>query len=585
MASKHANRRLAAILAADVAGYSRLMGHDEAGTLTRLKSIHSNVIFPKLSEYRGRVVKKMGDGLLVEFSSVVEAVQCAVDIQKQLNCDRPNEPKNHRLEFRIGINVGDIIVEDDDVFGDGVNIAARIEALAEPGGIALSGDAYRQVKSKIDLMCQDLGECELKNIADPVRVYRVNHATAADMPTDLETVLARPALAVLPLVNLGSGAEQEYFVDGLTEDIITALSCWRSFPVIARNSTFAYKGESIDVREAGEKLGARYVLEGSVRKSAERIRVSVQLIDAATGHQVWAEKFDRTVNDIFDLQDEITQKIAAKVAPELERAERKRASSRPKHLNAWELHHRGMSYFYQKTREGNATAREYFRKAMDADPSSGTAHASLAWSYHDEVAFWQAAGRDEILAKALTAAQKAVELDDADSYANTILGMVYLRMGEHEFGLACCRRAIALNPSNALAHAVLGNTLSFAGQPTEGIASIETALHLNPQDPKAHFYVNMIARSYLTAKDYDRAVKYARESISRNSEHAFAHLVLASALGHLGRTEEAFASLEDCERVDPGRIAREFTGLPMVFRNVPDAEHILEGVRKTGWKE
>lgn len=585
MSEERIQRRLAAILAVDAVGYSRLMGGDEAGTLAYLKSVFTDLIRPMLIKHEGRIVKEMGDGLLVEFASVVEAVQCAVETQGKLNEKDADKPENQRLKFRMGVNLGDIIVEGDDIFGDGVNIAARLERLAEPGGVVVSGDAYRQVENKLDLAFEDMGERQLKNIDQAVRVYRVEPSTRSDKHISVGELFTRPALAVLPLVNMSGDADQEYFADGLTEDIITALSNCRSFPVIARNSIFTYKGRSADVRAIAADLGARYVLEGSIRRGGERIRINAQLIDANTGHHVWAEKFDRTIEDIFELQDEITQKIAATVAPELERAERRRAASHTPDPNAWDHYQRGMSFFYQGTKEDNARSRECFQRAIDVDPSYSRAHAGLALSYHDEVGVWQVSERDEMLAESLAAAERSVKLDETDSYAHTMLGNTHMRMSQHDLGIAHTRRAIALNPSNALAYIILGNALTYSGQPEEGISSIETGLRLNPLEPNSHFYVCMLARAYLTARNNEKAAKFARDAINLHSSFPFAYFVLASALGHLERTEEALSAIEECERLHPGRTAVEFKELPRVYRNVDDAEYILAGLRKAGWNK
>lgn len=429
MAEEPIQRRLAGILAIDAVGYSRLMGANEAGTLNLLKSVYADLIVPKLNKHRGRIVKEMGDGLLVEFASVVDAVQCAVETQHFLNERNADNSEDQLLSFRMGVNLGDIIVDGDDIFGDGVNIAARLEGLADPGGIVVSGDAYRQIENKVDIAFEDLGEHQLKNIVQPIRVYRFKVAARTVTSETVDLLLARPALAVMPLVNMSGQAEQEYLSDGLTEDIITALSNCRSFPVIARNSTFSYKGRSVDVRTIATDLSARYVLEGSIRKSGERVRVSAQLIDAMTGHHIWAEKFDRTIEDIFELQDDITQRIAATVAPELERAERKRVASQTPNPNAWELYQRGMLFIHQATKEGNLRSREYFQRALDLDPSYSRAYAGLSLSYHDDVAVWHVLEREEMLAKSLVAGQRSVNLDDTDSFAHTMLGNAKMRLG------------------------------------------------------------------------------------------------------------------------------------------------------------
>ncbi|MEE8172799.1 MAG: adenylate/guanylate cyclase domain-containing protein, partial [Alphaproteobacteria bacterium] len=364
MARDSVQRRLAAILAADVVGWSRLMGADEAGTLARLKQHRGALLDPKFEEYGGRIVKTTGDGVLVEFPSAVDAVKCASEIQEAMAKRNAGVPESTRMLFRVGINLGEIIIDTDgDIFGDGVNIAARLEELAEPGTVNISEDVYRQVHSRLDAELQDLGAQELKNIAKPVRVYRVGGATSATpaggavnapggaAPTGFE---ARPAIAVLPFDNMSRDEEQEYFADGISEDLITALSLWRLFPVIARKSSFTYKGQKVDVKQVGRELGARYVLEGSVRKAGQRLRITAQLIDAESGAHVWAERFDRELADIFDLQDEITESIVHNIMPEISMAEAERATRvPPASLDAWEYLQRGLWHIYRYTREDN----------------------------------------------------------------------------------------------------------------------------------------------------------------------------------------------------------------------------------------
>jgi len=383
MTEERVQRRLAAILAADVVGYSRLMGEDETGTLTQLKSLRSELLEPKLEEYGGRIVNTAGDGFLIEFPSAVYAVEYAIDAQQMLAKRNEPLPENRRIQFRMGINLGDVIVDGDEIYGDGVNIAARLEALAEPGKICVSAMVRAGVRGKLDIAFDDLGDQSLKNIAEPVHVYGI-----APVYKGLEgerlgissALLHRPAVAVLPFENLSGDPEQEYFADGLTEDIITALSSWRFFPVIARNSTFAYKNKSPDIRQVEKELGARYVIEGSVRKAASRVRVTAQLINADTGHHVWAERFDRDLEDIFDLQDEITGKIAAVVAPELVRAESERsATKRPENLDAWDYCQRGKFLMNEISKSSVNSARGLFEHAVTLDPNfvdawSGIAH-------------------------------------------------------------------------------------------------------------------------------------------------------------------------------------------------------------------
>lgn len=395
MAKDTVQRRLAAIVATDVVGWSRLMGDDEAGTLTAMKAHRQGLIDPKLGEFGGRIVKTTGDGMLVEFASAVDAVNCTGEIQAAMVERNIGVPESRRMQFRIGINLGEIIIDSDgDIFGDGVNIAARLEELAEPGTVNISEDVFRQVHGRLDASLEDLGAQELKNIKNPVRVYRVGDAEVAVATPDVvapEAVTqqpespktagastavgtggfeARPAIAVLPFNNMSRDEDQEFFADGIAEDLITALSLWRLFPVIARNSSFTYKGEKIDVKKVGRELGARYVVEGSVRKSGNRLRITAQLIDAESGAHVWAERFDRELEDIFDLQDKITESIVHNVMPEISLAEAERATRvPPANLDAWEYYQRGIWHLYRYTREDTEKAREYFAGALERDPS------------------------------------------------------------------------------------------------------------------------------------------------------------------------------------------------------------------------
>jgi len=394
MAEERVERRLTAILAADVAGYSRLMGADEEGTLAALKTLRREVADPKIKEHRGRIVNTTGDGLLGEFASVVDAVRCAVEVQREMAARNTGVQPERRIDFRIGINLGDIIIDENDIFGDSVNIAARLEALAEPGGIYVSRVVRDQVRDKLAISFEDMGEQQVKNIARPVRAYRALIAERTDRPSTLSdraaprTLSDRPSIAVLPFNNVSGDPEQEYFVDGITEDIITALSKWRWFLVIARNSTFAYKGKSVDLKEAGRDLGVRYVLEGSMRRAGQRVRISSQLIDIATGTHLWAERYDRDLTDIFAVQDDITSRVVAAIEPALSRAESQRViAKRPEHMGAWDYCQRGLWYVHKATRTDGTTAYGLFKQALALDPNLADAHLGLAralivqWDY------------------------------------------------------------------------------------------------------------------------------------------------------------------------------------------------------------
>ncbi len=586
MTDREVQRKLAAILVADMVGFSRLMATDETGTLAGLQEHRREIIDPKIGEYGGRIVKLIGDGMLAEFLSVVDAVQCAIDIQNAMARRNVDRPDDRRFEFRIGVNLGDVIVVEDDIYGDGVNVAARLEGLAEPGGICVSRAARDQIRDKMNVSLVDLGEVEVKNIPRPVRAFKIDlrldqaaaePGLAAQVP---ETpVHDKPSIAVLPFDNMSGDPEQEYFADGLTEDIITALSLWRSFPVIARNSTFAYKGQSPDIRLVAKELGARYVLEGSVRTGGQRVRITAQLVDAATGHHVWAEKFDRKLEDIFELQDEITERIVATISPELERAEQKRSAAKaPTSLTAWDYYHRGMSLIYKSTKEDNIKARGMFDRAVELDPNYGQAHSGLSFSHTRDLLLEFSDSRDDSISAALRTARQAVACDDTDAFAHVLLAIANMWPGEFDLAIAEAERAVELNPNSAFARLILGTALDNAGRSGEGILEIERSLQLNPRDPQVHISCNTLARAQLNAQKYEEAVACARKALSVRSDFPHAFYLLASALGHLGRLDEARKALAECERLQPGFVQKRAQWQP--YRDAANNEHIHEGVRK-----
>lgn len=585
MASPQFERRLAAVLAADVVGYSRLMGADEAGTLARLKALRKDLIEPQIAGHRGRIVKFIGDGVLVEFASVVDAVQCAIAIQNGSAERNTATPAPQRIVLRIGIHLGDVIVENDDIYGDGVNLAARIETLAEPGGICLSQQAFDQVENKVDARFSYVGEQRVKNIAKAVRVHRVEVGTGVQPRAGGEvaddSTTARPAIAVLPFANLSGDPEQEYFADGLSEELITALSHWRSFPVIARNSSFTYKGRAIKVQDVGRELGVRYLLEGSVRKAGMRVRITAQLIDAGRGHHLWAEKFDRQLEDIFDIQDEISRRIAATIAPELEQAElRKSVAKRTEDLTAWDFYVRGMPHFYEETCEGNARARELFRRAIERDPGYVDAWARLGWTYLRDIGNGCTDDRDGALANGFGAARRALALDDASAVAHLCLGTAYVWSEQLELGLQEAKQALALDPSYAHAALALGNRLDLLGRTEEGIAEMEKGLQLSPRDPHRWLYMIYLARAQVSRGDYEAALQWARRAVQLRPDHPDAHYRLAVCLAHLDRRDEARAALEECERVRPGFVMGRAG-----WRPYPDDQrnrHYFAGLHRLG---
>jgi adenylate cyclase len=577
-------RRLAAILAADMVGYSRLMEADEAGTIARQKAVRAELIDPTIAAHGGRVVKTTGDGLLVEFGSVVDATECAVEIQRAMAEREAEVSDDTRIRYRIGINVGDIVIDGDDILGTGVNVAARLETLAEPGGVCVSGNVYEETRNKVAVGFEDIGERTVKNVARPVQVYRVAVHGPSAMQVEDPRLQEKPAVAVLPFDNLSGDPEQEYFSDGLSEDIITLLSAWRSFPVVARNSSFAFKGRARDIREIAKDLTARYVIEGSVRKSGNRVRVTAQLIDAGSGHHLWAEKFDGALDDIFAIQDEITLRIVSSVEPQMEHAERNRAETkRASNLSAWECYLRARALGQKVTRESNEEARRLFLKAIELDPGYSDAYAGLSHCYQRDILLEATDDRAECEKRALDAARHAVTLDDDSSLAHFALAGAYVWANQHQLSIAETRTAAELNPSNIHARLALGNRLDIIGNAEEGVPLLERSLELHPRDPHSHLYFGQLARAYINARNYDGALGCLREALRRNSSYPHTYHLLAICLGHLGRIDEAREAARECERLHPGFIARRANW--NIYVDEAANRHLTEGLRKAGLVE
>jgi adenylate cyclase len=530
--------------------------------------------------------KTTGDGTLIEFPSAVDAVQYAVDVQKTLYQRNVDIPEKERIEMRMGVNLGDIIVQGEDIFGDGVNVAARLEALADPGGICISDMVRVGVGNRLALEFTGLGEQSLKNIAEPVRVFRIElggSETAKTEASGTDAMFRRPAVAVLPFQNMSGDPEQEYFADGLTEDIITTLALWRSFPVIARNSTFAYKGQTPDIRQVGRELGARYVIEGSVRKAANRVRVTAQLINAETGHHVWAERYDRDLEDIFELQDQLTQQIAATVTPELERTDHAYAvSKKPRNMTAWDYSQRGWALIYEYKKESDETARKMFEKSIELDPNYSRAYTGLASICLRGMRTQTGPERISLGNEAIAAAQRAVELDPTDSEAHQFLGVAFIWNRQFERGIAAEERAIQLNPSNPGAHASMGHQLAMAGRAEEGIPYLETALKLSPNDAHAAHYQSFMARTMLLARQNAGAVEWARRVVDMRPNVPEYQLILAACLGHAGEIEEARQALANCEQLHPGYSSNLENAHPLKLRS--DLEYFRDGLSKAGWE-
>ena len=590
--SERPQRRLAAILAADVAGYTRLMEQDEVGTLAALKALRSELIDPTISEHNGRTVKLMGDGALMEFVSAVDAVQCAVAIQRAMHQRTKALPPDQVIAFRVGINLGDVIVDGDDLYGDGINVAARLEALAEPGGVYLSEVVQQSIGSRLDFELEDLGEHQIKNLDRSVHIFRVRFAADEVRQEQLVAhegarlaVPHKPSIAVLPFTNMSGDPEQEFFSDGISEDIITALSKIRWFFVIARNSSFTFKERSVDVKQVAEELGVRYVLEGSVRKAGNRVRVTAQLIDATTGNHVWAEHYDRDLSDIFALQDEMTQTIVGAIEPELSIVERERARLKPPgSLDAWNSYQRGLWHLYRFTKSDNDEAERLFQRAAELDPGFSGAFMGLATVGYYNVLFGHAESPEETLASAFTAARTAVSLDDKDAMAHWALGRVYTQMGESEAAIAELETALTINPSFAHAYYSLGWALTLAGRMEEAVPRIDQALRLNPHDPSLWTFLTGRAVALLLLHRYGEAADSARRAFRQPSANFLASATLASALGHLGETDDARAALEQVYELRPD-FSGPLVGRLLRFRNETERACFIDGLRKAGLPE
>ena len=582
-------RRLAAILVADVVGYSRLMGADEEGTLVRLKAHRDEVSDPAITKHKGRIVKLMGDGMLAEFASVVDAVRCVVDIQEAMSKRNTDLPQERCIQLRIGINLGDIIVEGEDIYGDDVNVAARMEGLAEPGGICMSRTVVNHVKGKVDLDFEDMGEQQVKNISEPIRVYRVVSDTLAVQtvrsPSTVLPLPDKPSIAVLPFDNMSGDPEQEYFSDGITEDIITALSKFRWFFVIARNSSFTYKGKSVDVKQVARELGVRYVLEGSVRKAGSRVRISAQLIDAQTGNHVWAERYDRELAGIFELQDEMTATIVGAIEPELGSAERERAKRKPpENLDAWDQYQRGLWHFWRYTREDANDAERFFQNAIDLDRGFGPAYAGVACLLNFHVLYGWTNMPDQTLDRALRAGQLAVSSDDKDPFAHFALGRVQTLQGDFETAIAELEKAIDLNPNLALAYYGLGFALTWSGRAREALPQFHKAIRQSPHDPALWSFETMAGFAHIHLGEYVEAVEWLRKAARHPNSLFWPKLNLAVAFVEQEEWDKARAAMDAELELQPDL---SVTAVAAMLGSLhPDwKDRYLDGLRKAGLPE
>ncbi|WJR77963.1 adenylate/guanylate cyclase domain-containing protein [Bradyrhizobium sp. NP1] len=595
MSSEHVERRLAAILAADVAGSCRLIGIDEEGTLARLKALRKTLFDPKIIDHHGRIVKNTGDGALVEFGSVVDAVRCAIEIQRDMAEQNIDVPQVKRIEFRIGIHVGDIIIEDDDIFGDGVNIAVRLEGIAEPGGVSISDDAHRQVRGKVESTLEDMGSQSLKNIAEPMRAWRVrigpSSSPATKPPTETAQPLAlpdKPSIAVLPFTNMSGDPEQDYFADGMVEEIITALSHFRQLFVIARNSSFTYKGRAVDVKQIGRELGVRYVLEGSVRKSANRVRITGQLVDTATGAHLWADRFDGGLSDIFDLQDQVTESVVGAIAPAVEKAEIERARRKPtESLDAYALYLRGLAAFYRfGNRQANEEALRLFNSAIELDPDFASAYGRAASCYVIARNNGWFSGTPNEIAEVTRLAQRAVELGKDDAMALAASGFALVIVARDlEVGAALIDRALVLNSNLAEAWNFGGWVKIWLGEPETALERFARAMRLSPLGPWVAGMRGGTAVAHFFLGRNDEAASWAAMALQDNPDVPFGLRIAAASNAMAGRPEQAHKAMARLRQLNPALRISTLKDVAGPYRRAEDLSRLEEALRRAGLPE
>jgi adenylate cyclase len=540
VATDRVERRLTAILAADVAGYSRLVGEDEEGTLAQLKGHRRALVDPQIAKHRGRIVKTTGDGMLAEFASVVDALRCAVEIQRGMAERNSALAPARRIEFRIGINVGDIVAEGDDIFGDGVNVAARLEGVSQPGGICVSARVQEDAEGKLDVAFEDMGEQHLKNIARPVHAFRVRLTGAAAGPPATLELPDKPSIAVLPFDNMSGDHEQGYLTDGIVEAITAALSRIRSFFVIARNSALTYKGRAVNVRDIGRELGVGYLLEGSVQKAGNRLRITVQLIETVTGAHVWAGRYDGKLDDIFELQDHITEQVAGALQPSIRLAEIERSRRKPpQELGAYDYTMRAMPHVWALEKDESAKALELLDRALAIDPDYPLALSLAGWCHAQRSVYNWAADIPQSQVCAVRLAEKAAELSADDPIVLAVLGAVHTFVRNHGTARVLLERAVALDPNAAWAWSRLGWLDNYSDRPSEAIEKFERAMRLSPLDPMNFNNYVGLASAHEVAEDYDKAIALYRRGLEERPHAVWIYRNLASSLSGAGRMEEA----------------------------------------------
>jgi adenylate cyclase len=576
-------RKLAAILCADVAGYSRLTGEDEEGTHRQLSEF-LDLISNAIEEHQGRVVHYAGDAVLADFNTVTEALSCATFIQCELEIRNKELQEERKVQFRIGVNLGEVIVDRDEIYGDGVNVAARLEALADPGGICISDAVRTAIGKKLDLTYEDMGEQAVKNIEEPVRAYRVVTGTREQHDSNAVSMpgLAlpdKPSIAVLPFTNMSGDPEQEYFSDGITEDIITALARIPGLLVVARHSTMIYKGKAIDVKQVGREQGVRYVLEGSVRNDGDRVRVTAQLIDAETGHHQWADRYDRNLDDIFSVQDDITQNIAVEMRVQFTLGEKARLrAGGTKSVEAWGLIVRADELNNRLIREDNLEARRLAEEAVRIDSGYASARTELGWTHWEDAYFGWTESPEQSVTEALQAAQKALELEDNYPNALALLGFVHRFKGEHELAVELTERAALLAPSDAENAAEFAHALTFAGRPDEAVEVYKRAIRLSPIYPA--WYLVGLGVCYYSMNELDLAISTLREAIARDPDPSFAKIYLASALMDAGSVEDAKQLAREVMRFERNFSVETWHGVQ--FRDATIKEKMIDNLIKAG---
>ena len=586
-----AERRSAAIM---VGGYARLLPGDEKEHFAELRRFLTGVVEPQITKFGGNIFKETAELVLADFDDVIKAARCAAGLRDAVAEINQALPEEERIVMRIGINLGDVILEEGDVFGDGVNIAARVGALAAPGSVYLSETVHQQIAGQVDFDFEDLGPQDLKNISRPIKVYRMA-GELAELSEELVAAATkftvgppvfddRRAIAVLPFANFSGDPEQEFFADGITEDIISMLAGWRAFPVIARNSTFTYKGKTVDIKKVGEELGVRYVLEGSVRKSGQRVRVTMQLIRADTNHHIMAERYDRNLTDLFELQDEIANTIAGAIEPELLKFERERIAERPQRSeDAYELYQHGVWHHYRHTREDNIEAQAFFRRALAIDAQYPQATAALTIAVLNAGFLGWAESADANFSEAYELGHRAVNLDPRYPHAHFALGLVCMWTQRLERAISAFEEAIKFNPSHAAAYVHLGQMRTYTGRPEDAVDLAERGIRLSPSDPRMFMWLPTLAGAHYQLRHYAEAVEFGRRSwtLSRVWPHGLRYVV--AGLAQLGRIEEAKAALAELKLMDAD-LAYSATTLRRLFSDPAAVDHILDGLRKAGFE-